>query len=49
MMHGPEKSDSARVAVKPMNKAERSVAELALAEKGFSHRGECARAGRRTG
>jgi len=28
MMHGPEKSDSVVVAVKPMNKAERSVAEL---------------------
>ena len=28
MMHGPEKSDSVGVAVKPMNKAERSVAEL---------------------
>ena len=27
-MHGPEKSDSVVVAVKPMNKAERSVAEL---------------------
>src|SRR6202162_19438 len=28
MMHGPEKSDSVGVAVKPMNKAEQSVAEL---------------------
>jgi hypothetical protein len=28
MMHGPEKSDSVGVAMKPMNKAERSVAEL---------------------
>ena len=28
MMHGPEKSDSVVVAVMPMNKAERSVAEL---------------------
>ena len=28
MMDGPEKSDSVGVAVKPMNKAERSVAEL---------------------
>ena len=27
MMHGPEKSDSAIVAVKPTNKAERPVAE----------------------
>ena len=29
MMHGPEKSDPAIVAVKPVNNAERSVAELA--------------------
>jgi RNA-directed DNA polymerase len=29
MMHGPEKSDPAIVAVKPANKAEQSVAELA--------------------
>jgi RNA-directed DNA polymerase len=28
MMHGPKKSDSVGVAVKPINKAERSVAEL---------------------
>ena len=28
MMHGPEKSDPAIVAVKPTNKAERSAAEL---------------------
>ena len=28
MMHGPEKSDPAIVAVKPANKAERSAAEL---------------------
>ena len=28
MMHGPEKSDSAIVARKPTNKAERSAAEL---------------------
>jgi len=28
MMHGREKSDSAIVAGKPMNKAERSAAEL---------------------
>ena len=28
MMHGPEKSDLAIVAVKPTNKAERSAAEL---------------------
>jgi RNA-directed DNA polymerase len=28
MMHGPEKSDRAIVAVKPANKAERSAAEL---------------------
>jgi RNA-directed DNA polymerase len=28
MMHGHEKSDSAIVAVKPTNKAERSAAEL---------------------
>ena len=28
MMHGPEKSDSVIVAVKPTNKAERSAAEL---------------------
>jgi RNA-directed DNA polymerase len=28
MMHGPEKSDSVVVAGKPMNKAERSAAEL---------------------
>src|SRR5579863_7092390 len=28
MMHGPKKSDSAIVAVKPTNKAERSAAEL---------------------
>ena len=28
MMHGPEKSDSVIVAGKPMNKAERSAAEL---------------------
>jgi hypothetical protein len=28
MMHGGEKSDSAIVAVKPTNKAERSIAEL---------------------
>ena len=27
-MHGPEESDSVIVAVKPTNKAERSVAEL---------------------
>ena len=29
MMHGPEKSDFAIVAVKPANKAEQSAAELA--------------------
>src|SRR5262245_28577771 len=40
MMHGHEKSDPAIVAVKPTNKAERSVAELGGA-KGRD-RGECA-------
>ena len=39
MMHGHEKSDSAIVAVKPTNKAERSAAELGGAKGG--DQGEC--------
>jgi hypothetical protein len=58
MMHEPEKSDSVVVAMKPANKAERSVAEpveprACLCESGGQRprgtRTSIARAGRRTG
>ena len=50
MMHGRGKSDSAIVAVKPTNKAERSAAEPVEPRVGTKgNAGSKARAGRRAG